>query len=117
MVEGQPNPNADFQSQFFGVFCKDFQSYSVVLLEDGKYHSIPVNSHPALTEALNTIIAQYKMEEHPLFIHGGVNRKLLGNADTVDEKAGFNLHKALAYIIHENSFYVCDAVGNNNIHE
>ena len=40
----------DFQSQFYGVFSKHFQLYSIVLLEDGKYYSMAVNSHPALSE-------------------------------------------------------------------
>ena len=62
----------DFQSQFFGVFSKHFQPYSVVLLEDGKYHSIPVNSHPALSEAMQAITTQFKIGEHPLFTPSSV---------------------------------------------
>ena len=86
----------DFQSQFFGVFSKHFQPYSVVLLEDGKYHSIPVNSHPALSEAMQTITTQYRIGEHPLLTPNGINRKLLGNDSTTDAKSEFNMHKALA---------------------
>jgi len=85
----------DFQSQFFGVFSKHFQPYSVVLLEDGKYHSIPVNSHPALSEAMQTITTQFKIGEHPLFTDKGINRKLLGSDNTIDAKSPFNLHQAL----------------------
>lgn len=85
----------DFQSQFFGVFSKHFQLYSVVLLEDGKYHSIPVNSHPALSEAMQTITTQFKIGEHPLFTDKGINRKLLGSDSTTDVKSSFNLHQAL----------------------
>lgn len=85
----------DFQSQFYGVFSKHFQSYSVVLLEDGKYHSIAVNSHPALTDVMNTITSQFKIGEHPLFgINGKVNTKLLGSANSVSND--FTLHKALS---------------------
>ena len=87
---------ADFQSQFFGVFQKHFQNYSVVLLEDGKYHSIPVNSHPALSEAMQTITTQFRIGEHPLFTANGINRKLLGSDSTTGPKAEFNLHKALS---------------------
>lgn len=85
----------DFQSQFYGVFSKHFQPYSVVLLEDGKYHSIAVNSHPALTDVMNTITSQFKIEEHPLFgTNGKVNTKLLGSANSISND--FTLHKALS---------------------
>ena len=84
----------DFQSQFYGVFQKHFQQYSIVLQEDGKYHSIIVNSHPALTDVMNTITSQYKIGEHPLFGENGkVNRKLLGMKDSTSND--FTLHKAL----------------------
>ena len=87
----------DFQSQFYGVFCKHFQPYSIVLLDKGKYGSIPVNNHPALTEAMNSIIATYRMGEHPLFnINGKINESLLGNENTTNEKADFNLNQAFA---------------------
>jgi exodeoxyribonuclease-5 len=85
----------DFQSQFYGVFSKHFQPYSIVLLEEGKYHSIAVNSHPALTDVMNTITSQFKIGEHPLFgINGKVNTKLLGSANSVSND--FTLHKALS---------------------
>ena len=85
----------DFQSQFYGVFSKHFQPYSVVFLEDGKYHSIAVNSHPALTDVMNTITSQFKIGEHSLFgINGKVNTKLLGSANSVSND--FTLHKALS---------------------
>ena len=86
----------DFQSQFYGVFAKHFQLYSIVLLEDGKYHSMAVNSHPALSEAMQTITTQFRVGEHPLFTPNGINKKLLGNENTTSPKADFNLHKALA---------------------
>ena len=86
----------DFQSQFYGVFSKHFQPYSIVLLEDGKYASIPVNSHPALSEAMNTITTQYKVGSHALFTNNGINKKLLGTENTTYPEADFNLHKALA---------------------
>ena len=87
---------SDFQSQFYGVFSKHFQPYSIVLLEDGKYSSIPVNSHPALTEAMQTITTQFKIGEHPLFTDKGINEKLLGTENTTYPEADFNLHKALS---------------------
>lgn len=91
----------DFQSQFYGVFSKHFQPYSIVLLEDGKYHSIAVNSHPALTDVMNTITSQFKIGEHPLFgTNGKVNTKLLGSANSVSND--FTLHKALSELQNVN---------------
>lgn len=89
----------DFQSQFYGVFQKHFQLYSIVRFEDGKYSSMTVNSHPALTDVMNTITSQFKMGEHPLFgKEGKINAKLLGNENTVGKDAPFNLHKAYAEV-------------------
>lgn len=94
-LSDQSGSETDFQSQFYGVFSKHFQLYSVVLLEDGKYHCITVNSHPALTDVMNTITSQFKIGEHPLFgTNGRVNTKLLGSADSVSND--FTLHKALS---------------------
>lgn len=94
-LSDQSGSETDFQSQFYGVFSKHFQLYSVVLLEDGKYHCITVNSHPALTDVMNTITSQFKIGKHPLFgTNGRVNTKLLGSADSISND--FTLHKALS---------------------
>ena len=94
-LSDQSGNETDFQSQFYGVFSKHFQLYSVVLLEDSKYHCITVNSHPALTDVMNTITAQFKIGEHPLFgTNGKINTKLLGSADS--DSKDFTLHKALS---------------------
>nr|DAU16022.1 MAG TPA: ATP dependent DNA helicase [Caudoviricetes sp.] len=86
----------DFQSQFYGVFSKHFQLYSIVLLENGKYYSMTVNSHPALSEAMKSISALFKIGEHPLFGNNGkINSKLLGTDQTTGKNSEFNLHKAL----------------------
>lgn len=86
----------DFQSQFYGVFSKHFQLYSIVLLEDGKYYNMTVNSHPALSEAMKSISALFKIGEHPLFGNNGkINSKLLGSDQTIGKNSEFNLHKAL----------------------
>lgn len=86
----------DFQSQFYGVFSKHFQLYSIVLLEDDKYYSMTVNSHPALSEAMKSISALFKIGEHPLFGNNGkINSKLLGTDQTTGKNSEFNLHKAL----------------------
>ena len=94
-LSDQSGNETDFQSQFYGVFSKHFQLYSVALLEDGKYHCITVNSHPALTDVMNTITAKFKVGDHPLFdINGKINVKLLGSAKSVSKN--FTLHKALS---------------------
>lgn len=94
-LSDQSGNETDFQSQFYGVFSKHFQLYSVVLLKDSKYHCITVNSHPALTDVMNTITAQFKIGEHPLFgTNGKINTKLLGSADS--DSKDFTLHKALS---------------------
>ena len=85
---------ADFQSQFYGVFSKPFQAYSIVLMEDGKYKNILVNSHPALSEAMKSITAQFRVGEHPLFTEKRINGRLLGTKDTVGESNPFNFFKA-----------------------
>ena len=66
---------ADFQGQFFGTFCKHFQSYAVVIEENGKYKSIQVNENPALSEAMTQVTTQYKIGEHPLFTTEGINKE------------------------------------------
>lgn len=65
---------ADLQSQFFGVMQKHFQPYCVVIKENGVYKSIPVNEHPALTEATRSIKTLYNIGQHPLFNSNGINR-------------------------------------------
>ena len=65
----------DFQGQFYGTFSKHFQPYSVVIEEDGKYKSIPVNEDPALKEAMTQVTTQYKIGEHPLFTTDGINKE------------------------------------------
>lgn len=73
-----------FQSQFFSTFCKHFQLYAVVNMENGKYVTIPVNKNPALKEAISQIVAQFNMGEHPLFKStGGVNETALESIKTV----------------------------------
>lgn len=65
----------DFQGQFYGTFSKHFQPYSVVIEEDGKYKSVPVNENPALKEAMTQVTTQYKIGEHPLFTTEGINKE------------------------------------------
>lgn len=76
---------SDFQSQFFSIFCKPFQSYSVVIVENGKYESIIVNKSPALREAVSQVTTQYKIGEHSLFTTEGINKESLAELDKAFE--------------------------------
>ena len=75
----------DFQSQFYGVFQKHFQPYSIVVTENGKYHSMLVNSHPALTDAMKTITSKFKTQTHPLFIGNRIKKEALGSESTIGD--------------------------------
>lgn len=98
-LQDKSGANADFQSQFFGVFCKHFQLYSIVIDQNGKYTCINANAHPALTEIMNGIKGKYHLGEHPLFTsEGKVNRQLLGNDKTVDDSNPFNLKQAFKHL-------------------
>lgn len=70
---GQKNTNADLQSQFFSVFCKSFQSYSIVIRDGDTLKSVNINELPALKEAVNTITTQFNIGEHPMFTPEGIN--------------------------------------------
>lgn len=78
-LQDKKNPaNIDLQSQFFGVFCKHFQLYSIVINQDGKFTCINANANPALTEVMNSIMAKYRIGEHPLFqTSGKINKEAL----------------------------------------
>lgn len=88
---------ADFQSQFFGVFCKAFQPYNIIILKNGRYVSVPVNDHPARKQIYDNIVAQYKIGTHPLFTTDGkVKASVLGEAGSKSDV--FTLHKALDFL-------------------
>lgn len=71
---------ADFQSQFFTVFNKHFQPYSVVIRNaDGTYRTSQVNAHPALDDAMSAIKVQFRLGKLPLFNSEGVDVKNLDN--------------------------------------
>ena len=94
----------DFQSQFYGVFSKAFQPYSIVLLEDGTYKSVPVNDHPALQNVLRSITTLFKVGQNPLFSSNGkINAKLLGSDTTTSKGNSFNLHQALTELRNLNT--------------
>lgn len=82
-----------FQSQFYSTFQKAFQNYSVVVNNNGKYASIAVNKHPALTEAMRAITTSFRLGQIPLVTLNGVNKSLIGDSSTIDKDAPFNLYR------------------------
>lgn len=125
----------DFQSQFFSTFYKPFQSYSVVTKDKktGIYKSISVNEHPALTEATNTVISQYKIGEHPLFTTDGVNKTSFNDLKSAFKeltdnkgKEGYDLTntetkeeaaRTLGYISNLLGYYVSPEIVSENLNE
>lgn len=122
----------DFQGQFFGTFCKHFQPYSVVIEENGRYTSIPVNENPALSEAMTQVTTQYKIGEHPLFTTEGINKEAfkelksafeelskynpqgydLTNTETRDEAA-----RTLGYVSNLLGYYVTPEMVAENLNK
>lgn len=122
----------DFQGQFFGTFCKHFQPYSVVIEENGRYKSNPVNENPALSEAMTQVITQYKIGEHPLFTTEGINKEAfkelnsafeelskynhqgydLTNTETRDEAA-----RTLGYVSNLLGYYVTPEMVAENLNK
>ena len=120
----------DFQGQFYGTFSKHFQPYSVVIEEDGKYKSVPVNENPALKEAMTQITTQYKIGEHPLFTTDGINKEsfkeLRAAYDSLEKfrHMGYDLSKevnkdeaanTLGYISNLFGYYVTPDMVKNNL--
>lgn len=100
-LEDKSGNNTDFQSQFFSVFCKHFQLYSIVIDQDGKFTCINANAHPALTEVMDSIKAKYRIDEHPMFsTNGKINKELLGKDEDSYKKDdhAFNLYQAMAHL-------------------
>lgn len=120
----------DFQGQFYGTFSKHFQPYSVVIEEDGKYKSVPVNENPALKEAMTQITTQYKIGEHPLFTTDGINKEsfkeLRAAYDSLEKfrHMGYDLSNevnkdeaanTLGYISNLFGYYVTPDMVKNNL--
>lgn len=79
---------ADFQSQFFSVFAKDFQLYSSVTKEDGVLVPYTLNDRPALRRIFNSIKFKFDSGQSPLINDfGKVSAKYLGekNSDALKE--------------------------------
>jgi len=80
---------SDFQSQFYGVFAKAFQPYSVILKErnektgETEYKSIQVNQHPALSDAKQSIEVEFKTNTHPLFDNMKIKKDALDTLSAI----------------------------------
>lgn len=107
----------DFQSQFYQTFCKDFQTYSVVVKQKDKFISMIVNEEPALKQAVKGIEVQRKAGEHPLFTLNGVSdaelSKLITEYNTLSKEYDLNdpnikkeVARTIGYISNLLGYYV-----------
>lgn len=114
--------NAQLKSQFFSVFYKPFQTYSVVSQRKGKYISSIVNEEALLKQTLKNIEAQVKIGEHPLFTLNGINKTSLlelrnegnnlwaltksENLDFTNEEFVNNVATSIGYISNLLGYYI-----------
>lgn len=114
--------NAQLKSQFFSVFYKPFQTYSVVSQRKGKYISSIVNEETLLKQTLKNIEAQVKIGEHPLFTLNGINKTSLlelrnegnnlwaltksENLDFTNEEFVNNVATSIGYISNLLGYYI-----------
>lgn len=114
--------NAQLKSQFFSVFYKPFQTYSVVSPRKGKYISSIVNEETLLKQTLKNIEAQVKIGEHPLFTLNGINKTSLlelrnegnnlwaltksENLDFTNEEFVNNVATSIGYISNLLGYYI-----------
>ena len=114
--------NAQLKSQFFSVFYKPFQTYSVVSQRNGKYISSIVNEETLLKQTLKNIEAQVKIGEHPLFTLNGINKTSLlelrnegnnlwaltksENLDFTNEEFVNNVATSIGYISNLLGYYI-----------
>lgn len=114
--------NAQLKSQFFSVFYKPFQTYSVVSQRKGKYISSIVNEETLLKQTLKNIEAQVKIGEHPLFTLNGINKTSLDelrkegnnlwaltkseNLDFTNEEFVNNVATSIGYISNLLGYYI-----------
>ena len=67
-----------FQSQFWSVFNRNFQSYYIVKADGEVTRFMPVNDDLTLRNTVNSIEAMFRLGEHPLMnINKGVNKSKL----------------------------------------
>ena len=107
----------DFQSQFYQTFCKDFQTYSVVVKQKDKFISMIINEEPALKQAVKGIEVQRKAGEHPLFTLNGISdaelSKLITEYNTISKEYDLNdpnikkeVARTIGYISNLLGYYV-----------
>lgn len=107
-LEDKTGQYSDFQSQFFSVMCKHFQSYSVVIKEGNTFKSIQVNEHPALSQTVGAVKAKYKLGNHPLFIGTDINVKSLNELNDIYKELREVTKGSFAELDFEK---VCDLLG------
>ena len=92
-LEDNSGKEADFKSQFFRVFYKPFQSYSIQIKnkKTGKIYTQPANTKTALNDAVDLITVRYNVGNHPLFSSDGVEAKAYANFKRIVD----NLHKGV----------------------
>lgn len=67
-----------FQSQFWSVFNRNFQSYYIVKADGEVTRFMPVNDDLTLRNTVNSIETMFRLGEHPLMnINKGVNKSKL----------------------------------------
>ena len=92
-LEDNSGKEADFKSQFFRVFYKPFQSYSIQIKnkKTGKNYTQPANTKTALNDAVDLITVRYNVGSHPLFSSDGIEAQAFSNFKRIVD----NLHKGV----------------------
>ena len=122
-LEDKSGDQTQFQSQFFKVFEKHFQIYSVVSWdnEKKKYVSKIVNERPALKEARDLIRNGYESGSSPIFTDKKVNTRALKELediykdalkyrdarwDDIDDETREVLSNAISVFVNEFGYYI-----------
>lgn len=122
-LEDKSGNQTQFQSQFFKVFEKHFQVYSVVSWdnEKKKYVSKIVNERPALKEARDLIRNGYESGSSPIFTDKKVNTRALkelediykdtlkyrdARLDDIDDATREVLSNAISVFVNEFGYYI-----------
>lgn len=110
-LEDKSGANTDFQSQFYGAFNKYFQPYSVIIKQNNKWVSIPVNVDTAVNEAITQIQTQYKIGESPLFTLNGISKESYNSLiESIDKLIPY--YRDLNNILNDvNKEEICNILG------
>ena len=82
-----------FISQFNTVFDKHFRLFDVIKKQkgsNGKNYALEVNSHPAVTDAMNYITAMQSIGKAPLFTTRGINSANLAQWEAITSRLEAN---------------------------